>query len=225
MKIVAQSQTPTKVGYIHLAYISVALSNGISKGELLPVQMVLGIGVAAALACAALGLKLRRKARPMRAAMGGAVLGIAAMLVFYKTAEALWTSTLSNEQVVKHVIESDQWWALREGPIAAGIESAASTNSKAASMASRYYTLQQHQNTNAAATYLVKSYYYAQLASTNGVKQGWASRVDDLENIYGAERLQVPFQEAIEKRMLNPAEQQWATERLAKLKAIASSPP
>jgi hypothetical protein len=67
MEVIAQSQPAAKPSYIHLAYISAQLDNRISKGELLPVQTILGVAVATAIACGAIGARLAQEGRRGRA--------------------------------------------------------------------------------------------------------------------------------------------------------------
>jgi hypothetical protein len=56
---------------IRLACISAQLNNRISKGEMFPVQTILGVAVTTAIACGAIGARLAQEGRRGRAAMFG----------------------------------------------------------------------------------------------------------------------------------------------------------
>jgi hypothetical protein len=214
MQIIAQSQTPTKISYIHLAYIAAQLNKGISKGELIPVQAMLGAAMATAVACGVIGVKLAAAGRRGRAAKVGAALGFIGTLFVLGVVQGVWRESRSNDQVVKHIIETKQWWALREPPIAAGVEAAALTNGTAASMAASYYGLKGGSGKEAPEL-MVKAFRYCELAAAQGRSSGWV-RAGDLTN---SPHLIGVFQAALEKGKLTEAERNWTTQQLAQMTA------
>ncbi len=213
MKIIAQSQTPTKVSYIHLAYVSASLSKTISKGELLPIQAVLAAGLAAAIACGSLGAKLAEVGKRARAAKIGAAIGFVGMLGAFGAVNFIWSNSLSKERVVNHIIQSRQWWALRDPEIAAGVEAAAITNGAAASLAVSYYYLK-HGSMEEHPEYTVKAYKYAEEALDNGSNPGWI-RAGDVTNDWG--HLMPSFKAALDKGKLTLAEQNWTKQKLVQM--------
>ncbi len=215
MKVIAQSQPSTEVSYVHLAYISAQLNNRISKGELLPVQAILGVALATAIACGAIGTRLAQQGRRGRAAGVGGVLGFFAAVGLLCLVQAAWNESRSNEETVKHIIETKQFWALREAPIAAGVEAAASTNGAAASLAADYYGLKGGSGSEAPEL-VVKGYRYCELAATQGRGSHWV-RLSDFTNEWSAGRLKPTFEAALEKGKLSEAERTWAKQQLARM--------
>jgi hypothetical protein len=215
MKVIAQSQPPAKFSYIHLAYISAQLDNRISKGELLPVQAILGAAVATAIACGVIGAKLAQEGKRGRAARIGGVLGFFAALGLLWLVQAAWSDSRSNEEAVKHIIETRQFWALRDPPIAAGIEAVAITNGAAASLAAEYYGLKGGSGREAPEL-VVKGYRYCELAAAQGKSSHWI-RLADLTNDWNADQLKQTFEAALEKGKLSEAERTWTKQQLARM--------
>jgi hypothetical protein len=215
MEVIAQSQPAAKPSYIHLAYISAQLDNRISKGELLPVQTILGVAVATAIACGAIGARLAQEGRRGRAAKIGGVLGFFGTLALLCFVQLAWSESRSNEAAVKHVIQTRQFWALREAPIAAGIEAAAATNGTAASMAADYYGLKGGTGREAPEL-VVRGYRYCELAAAQGQRSRWTS-VSDLTNSWYAEHLKETFEAALKAGKLSEAEQTWTKMHLARI--------
>jgi hypothetical protein len=212
MQIIAQSQAPTRVSYIHLAYISAQLDNRISKGDLLSMQTVLGIAFATAIACAAVGGRLAGKGTRARGIKIGAFLGFFAGLCVMWMIEAEWRERRSNEEVVKHVLETRQFWALRDARIATGVEAAANTNGAAAALAATYYSMKGYSVRATAPEMVVKGYWYCEQAAAKGHGTGWVS-TNDLARGENVEA----FQLALALGRLSPAEQVWARQKLAEI--------
>ncbi len=217
MKVIAQSQPPVTFGYIHLAYISAQLSNRISKEELLPVQAFFGVAMACAVVCAAIGAKLGREGSRARAMKIGGFVGFFASLGLLWLVESAWRQTRSDEATLKHVIETRQFWALREAPIAARIEAAAQTNAIAASMAADYYGLKGDSGTEAPEL-RVKGYRFSELATAQGQPSRWI-RASDLTNTTYAGYLTEIFEAALKKGNLTQTEETWARRQLASMTA------
>jgi hypothetical protein len=222
MKVIAQSQPPVTLSYIHLAYTSAALENKISKGELLPAQALVAVAVACALVCAVIGAKLGRGQGRLRAANIAAFVGFFASLGLLWLAEAAWSDSRSDEAVVKHVIQTKQYWAMRDARLAAGIEAAAGTNGTAASMAANYYGLKGISGRETAEL-RVKGYRFSELAAAQGQPSQW-SRASDLTNTAYAGHLVQMFEVALKEGKLTQTEQTWARRQLASMTAQLEDP-
>jgi hypothetical protein len=209
MQIIAQSRAPTRVSYIHLAYISAQLGNRISKGDLFPTQAFLGIALTTAIACGAIGAKLASKGARVRAMKIGAVLGFVAALGIMWMIEAEWRVRRSNEEVVSHVLRTHQFWALREAPIAARVEAAASTNGAAASLAATYYSMKGMGVDGKEPQLRVKAYRYCEEAAAKGYQSSWI-RTNDM----AAEWNRETFKAALATGKLSPAEEAWAKRKM-----------
>jgi hypothetical protein len=209
MQIIAQSQAPTRISYIHLAYIAAQLDNRISKGDLLPAQAFLGIALTTAVACGAIGAKLAGKGASVRAAKIGVVLGFVAGLSLLWIVEAVWSDRRSNQDVVKHVLQTRQFWALRDPWIAAGMEAAASTNGAAAALAATYYSMKGQSGKEKAPELVVKGYRFCEAAAAKGC-QSWLVRTNDLLNSSNVEA----YRTALEAGKLSPTDAAWAKQKL-----------
>lgn len=210
MLIIAQSQAPTRVSYIHLAYISAQLDNRISKGDLVSTQAFLGIALTTAVLCGAIGAKLAGKGARARAVKIGAVLGFVVGLLAMWIIESEWRERRSNEEVVKHVVHTRQFWALRDAPIAAGVEAAASTNGAAAALAASYYTMKGETEREKAPELVVKGYRYCEAAAAKGYQSMWA-RTNDLLDSENVET----YKAALAAGKLSPVDEAWARQKLA----------
>ena len=206
MQIIAQSQTPTTVSYIHLAYLSAAMSNHIYKGEVLPIQAFLGIALTTAVAYGTIRSKLAGPGARVRAVKIGAILVFFASLAVLLAIDLVWLGIRTNDDVVRHVIKTRQYWALREAPIAVGVEAAASTNGAAAALAAEYYS---HSYGSNALEMHVKTYRYCELALANGVTNWWVRH--EMTN-FQEDRTTLEY--ALERGRLNPAERDWAKQKL-----------
>ena len=204
MQIIAQSQTPTKVSYIHLAYLAAGLSNRISTGDLDSAPAFLGIALTTAVVCGTIRAKLAGKGARKRAIKIGAVLGFIAGLAAVWIIEGVCGGFRSNEAVVKHVVKTWQWWALRDPQIAAGMEAAASTNATAAIMAAYYYEMK-----GKTPELRVKRFKYIEAALANGY-QGHVFSTNCLACAWDAQT----FKAALVTGKLSPAEQVWAKQKL-----------
>jgi hypothetical protein len=220
MKVIAQSQVPVDVSYVHLAYISAQLGNRISKAELLPGQAMLGVAVATAIACGAIGGRLAGNGRRGRAVRTGAFLGFFGALAALWLAELAWGESRSHEAAVKHIIETRQFWALREQPIAASVEAAAATNGMAAALAADYYGLKGGHATEAP-EFVVKGYRYSELADAQGSASRW-TRASDLTNGWNVNHLRPAFEAALKKGKLSEVERAWAKQQLTRMEQVAA---
>jgi hypothetical protein len=209
MTVVAQSQPP-KYGYIHLAYVSAQLSNGISKGELISVQSGLGLAVAAAVVIGSITRLVAGPGRRARWMVHGAIVGALIAGVFYWVANSLWLQTRSHEQVVSHIISTRQFWALRDKAFALHIEAAAETNGVAASMAASYYGLT---GRTMSPESVVKAYRFLDLANAQGQQsRHFYINLDEPE-------LAIVIENALKAGKLSDMEQSWAREKLAQISA------
>jgi hypothetical protein len=208
MQIIAQSQTPPQPGYIHLAYISAAVNNRISKGDLFPVQVYLGAALAAAVACGMVAGKFSKMERRTSVKFA-AMYGFIGTLCLLWVIESAWRARRTNEQVFSHVTNTRQWWALRDPAIATSVESAARTNNAAAHLAACYYHWA-HADENEPEQ-MVKRYWFAERA-TNG-SHGWPT-LDATSD----PRILTNFEFALKRGNLTLEEQAWAKEKLVKLR-------
>lgn len=216
MQIVAQSQTPAKVGYIHLAYIAAQLSNRISKGDLFPAQAYLGAALATAMVFGAIGSRLGSKGNRVRAVKWGALLGLVAGLCVLWMIETAWREQRSNQEVIAHVLNTRQWWALRDPFIAAGMEAAADTNGAAAALAASYYAMKGLEEKKESPELVVKAHKYCEAAAAKGHGSPWV-RTNDLAEPSRPEEMSATFKAALETGRLSPAEETWAKQKLAEL--------
>jgi hypothetical protein len=213
MKIVIQSEAPTKLSYIHLAYISVQLENRISRGELYPFQTMLGIAAATAIACAAIGSKFSAKgtrAHAVKIWVMGGFFGTLALLWLFQLA---WSESRSNEQALDHVIKTSQFWALRDPQLGSSIEAAAQTNGKAAGLAASYYGLKRHTSPEDT----VKSYRYAELAATASARRFYWAHPFDFTNSWPSPEDLNAFQGALKNGKLSAEEKAWTQRQLARM--------
>ena len=214
MIIIAQSQPPAaKVSYVHLAYISAQLSNRISKGELLPMQAIFGAAMATAIVCGFVGAKLKNPANRGQAVKWGIILGFFGTLGAFWFAQGIWSATRSNEETVRHVVQTRQFWALREAPIGAGVEAASATNGSAAALAADYYRLKGG-SAQENPEFPVKAYRYCELAAAHGQKTRWM-RVEELKD-YPPRHVEA-FQAALKRGKLSQEEQTWVRAQLARV--------
>ena len=205
MQIIAQSQAPNRVSYIHLAYISASLDNRISKGDLVSTQAFLGIALTTAVACGALGAKLAGKGNRVRAVKIGAFLGFVASLGAMWLIEGVWGNLRSDEGVAKHVVKGRQYWALRDPQIAASIEAAADTNGAAASLAATYYNMKGSQNP----AMVVKCYRFCEAAAAQGQQARF------VRTNYVLEHSNVEaYETALATGKLSPVDAAWAKRKL-----------
>lgn len=217
MKIIAQSQPAAKVSYIHLAYLSAQLSNRISKAESFPMQALLGAAIALVIAGGVIGAKLGHSGRRGRAVQLGAVAGLLAALGGLWVAHAAWEKSRNQEAVVQHLIQTRQFWALREAPLAACIEAAALTNGTAAAMAADYYSLKSGGGEDTP-EFVVKGYRYCELAAAQGQESHWV-RLVELTNDW---RAWDQFEAALRKGKLSQPEKLWTKQHLTQLTNAAN---
>jgi uncharacterized membrane protein YeaQ/YmgE (transglycosylase-associated protein family) len=215
MKVIAQSQPSAGAGYIHLAYISAQLDYRISKGELLPVQAMLGVALATAVACGMIASKLAQPGRRQRAIKMGVVLGFFGTIAALWFFQMVWSESQSNEAAVRHVIKTRQFWALREPALAAGIEASAATNATAASMAADYYGMK-YNGKDGAPEQAVKSYRYCELAAAQGQGSRWAG-LFHLTNDWYVQDLEKAFEAALKNGKLSPEEESWTKRQLTRI--------
>lgn len=212
MQIVSQSQTPAKVGYIHLAYISAQLGNRISKGELISVQACLGTALAVAVAFGALAAKLANKEARRFAIKFSVFVGLCVGLLGVWGVESVWRDHRTDGQVLEHILKTKQFWAMRQPKLAHQIEAAASTNGTAASLAANYYGLKRSDKDPEVT---VRAYWFAEQAASLGAHTSWI-KTNELTSRY-ANYLVKPFEAGVNSGKLTPAQEASAREKLVQM--------
>lgn len=207
MKILAQSQVPTRTGFIHLAYISASMSNGISKGDLFPGMVFLGLAVTFTLAGGALAARLARTGAKKRMILVGLLVGLIGGMALLYGIEHLWGEFRGNDAVVKHVVQTDQFWALRDQKIAAGVEAAAATNGAAAALAAEYYALSPLRGELEHPEIWLKAYRYCEMAAALGHTPHYV-QTDEFAREFGR------IEKALESGKLSSEETAWAKQKL-----------
>jgi hypothetical protein len=215
MQIIAQSQTPTKVSYIHLAYLAAALNSRIS---LVPGEAYLGVALATAVACGVLAAKRAGATARVRAIKYGAVMGFIGGLGLMWLLETGWQDLFGSALAVRRVVQTRQWWAMRDPRIAAGVESAASTNGEAAGLAAYYYEMTGATRRDAEPELKVKYDRFCEIAVVKGASW-WHLYTNSLDS-YDEEK----FRAALKRGKLGPAEVAWVKEKLVPFDKAGKSP-
>ncbi len=219
MRIIAQSQVPTKSSYLHLAYLSAQLTNWISKGELMSMGTLLGVAVAGAAVCSVAAAKLARAGQKLRAMKIWAMAGFIGIFGGIWLVEILWSETRSDEQVAQHVVNKYQWWAMRNEPIATAVESLATTNAKAAVMAAQYYLFSGHHDEFPEK--YVKSLRFGEIAESLGRPNSFGG-TNILEKSSPG-RAYLHMEEALKRNQMSAVERAWATQKLAQINAYLAA--
>jgi hypothetical protein len=208
MQIIAQSQTPIKASYIHLAYISAALSARISKGDLYPTEAILGLALLGAVACATLKAWISHNFRKLiRTAILGFI-GVVCVLVF---AERVWSGSRSKEAIVEHIIQTRQWWAVRDPEFTAKIEAVALTNGQAAGMVADYYVSMGGWEVDKDPLFFFKSQFYGEIAVAKGGHTFAPVNPDEDWSGYASY-----LKTALDSGKLNETEKNWVMAKIEK---------
>jgi MFS family permease len=215
MQVVAQSHTPAKVGYIHLAYAAAQLGKGISKGELISGQAYLSAALITAVACGAIAARLRDKEGRRRiGAKFFAVFGFFTALLVLWMIESFWRSHRTDEEALTHILKSGQFWAMGDSKFASGIEAAAETNGVAAQLAGRYYNMKRYEKDSPETA--VKAYWFGEQAASLGVIFIWPN-TNELASI-SAKYLVEPFEASLKSGKLTPAQEKWVEDKLPEMR-------